>query len=62
MGKLVDEHQMPFSKRRQIIDVALLVNELGDSRVKQKTLDILCKLDIQKAYMIMSIGISFLTF
>lgn len=50
MGKLVDEHQMAFSKRRQIIDEALLVNELGDSRVKQKTLDILCKLDIQKAY------------
>lgn len=36
MGKLVNEHQMAFLKGRQIMDTALLANELVDSRVKQK--------------------------
>ncbi|WMV25208.1 hypothetical protein MTR67_018593, partial [Solanum verrucosum] len=36
MGKLVDVHQMAFLKERQIMDAALIANELVDSRVKQK--------------------------
>jgi len=50
MGELVDEHQMAFLKGRQIMDAALLANELVDSRVKQKLVGVLCKLDIEKAY------------
>lgn len=50
MGKLVDEHQMAFLKGRQILDAALLANELVDGRVKQKKTGLLCKLDIKKAY------------
>ncbi|WMV49678.1 hypothetical protein MTR67_043063 [Solanum verrucosum] len=50
IGKLIDEHQMAFLRGRQIMDEALLANELIDSRVKQKKPGILCKLDIEKAY------------
>lgn len=50
IGKLVDGHQMAFLKGRQIMDVALLANEMVDSRVKQKKSGILSKLDIEKAY------------
>lgn len=41
---------MAFLKGRQIMDAALLANELVDSRESQKTPRILCKLDIEKAY------------
>ena len=50
MGELVDEHQMTVLKGRQIMDATLLANELVDSRVKQKLVGVLCKLDKEKAY------------
>lgn len=50
MGKLVNKYQMAFLKGGQIMDAAPLVNELVDSRVKQKVTGILCKLDLEKAY------------
>jgi len=50
IGKLVNEHQMGFLKGKQILDAALLANELVDSRTKQQTPGILCKLDIEKAF------------
>lgn len=46
IGKLVDEHQ----SGRQILDAALLANELVDSRTNQKKSGILYKLDTEKAY------------
>ncbi|XP_059310640.1 uncharacterized protein LOC132061995 [Lycium ferocissimum] len=50
MGKLIDQHQMAFLKGRQIMDAALLANELVDSRFKKGRPGILCKLDIEKAF------------
>lgn len=50
VNKLVDSQQMSFIKGRQIMDAALVSNEVVDSRLNQKKLGILCKLDIEKAY------------
>ncbi|CAN4089863.1 unnamed protein product [Withania somnifera] len=50
MGRLINEHQMAFLKDRRIMDASLLANELVDSKVKKNTPEILCKLDIEKAY------------
>ncbi|WMV50523.1 hypothetical protein MTR67_043908 [Solanum verrucosum] len=50
VNKLVDSQQMSFIKGRQIMDAALVSNEVVDSRLTQKKLGILCKLDIEKAY------------
>lgn len=50
IGRLIKEHQMAFLKDRQIMDAAMLANELVDSMVKQNVPDILCKLDIEKSY------------
>lgn len=41
---------MTFIKGRQIMDVVLVANEVVDSSIKQNKPDILCKLDIDKAY------------
>ena len=35
---------------RQILDVALLANEVIDSMVRKKEKGVLCKLDVEKAY------------
>lgn len=50
MDKMVDSQQMAFTKRRQVMDVDLITNEAVDSRIKQKKLGNLCKLDIEKAH------------
>lgn len=44
--KLVDTQQMAFLRGRQITDAGLIANERLDSRVKQKTPGVMCKLDI----------------
>lgn len=48
--KLVDNQQMALIKGREIMDAALIANEVVDTRMKRKTPGRLCKLDIEKAY------------
>lgn len=50
MDRLINFQQMAFIKGRQFMDAMLIANEAVDSRIKQKKPEILCKLDIEKAY------------
>ena len=50
MGSLVNKAQYTFVGGRQILDASLIENEVVDSMVKKEEKDILCKLDIEKAY------------
>ena len=42
-----------------MLDASLIANEVIDSILKNKENDVLCKLDIEKAYKITCIGIIF---
>lgn len=48
--KLVDAQQMAFIKGGQIMNAILIANECVDARKISKVPNILCKLDIEKAY------------
>ena len=50
MGKIVSKSQNAFAEGRQILDASLIANEVIDLMQKSGGGDILCKLDIEKAY------------
>jgi len=50
VGKVTGSNQHAFIRGHQILDAALTVNECIDSYIKSGNWDILCKLDIEKAY------------
>ncbi|KAL6347778.1 hypothetical protein AAG906_026307 [Vitis piasezkii] len=50
MGKLVSNGHNAFVEGRQILDAVLVANEAIDSRKRRVGTDLVCKLDIEKAY------------
>ncbi|KAF5471044.1 hypothetical protein F2P56_011519 [Juglans regia] len=50
MGKIISKSQSAFVKGRQILDSVLIANECLESRVRNSTQGLLCKLDMKKAF------------
>ncbi|RVW30293.1 Transposon TX1 uncharacterized 149 kDa protein [Vitis vinifera] len=50
VGKVVSSTQNAFVEGRQILNAALVANEVIDSVLKRKESGVLCKLDLEKAY------------
>lgn len=50
LPKLISNHQSAFIKARQITDSILIANEYLNSKIKEKKLRIICKVDLEKAF------------
>ena len=50
MGLIISQSQNVFVEGRQILDAALIANEVVDSVLRRKEKGLMCKLDIEKAY------------
>jgi hypothetical protein len=50
LEKVIFKSQSAFVKGRQILDLILIVNEWLDSRLRSREPDVMCKMDLEKAY------------
>ena len=50
IGKVVGPYQHAFISGRQVLEAALIAKECVDSFLKANLLRVICKLDIEKAY------------
>ena len=50
VGQVVSTSQNVFVKGQQILDAALIANEVVDSLIRRNEKGLLCKFDIEKAY------------